>query len=101
MPRKPNNAFHCYTCGPNVGHKRSALHSRKFKLYCAEHLPDKSEPWPHCPECNDDDFGTFDWKGSSEATTIKCENCGFKDKAINHFDAVTIRITASPIEVSG
>ncbi len=98
MPRQPS--FHCRTCGNSVFYKRAELRARKYDLYCREHVPDKPEPWPHCPQCDDDDFGTFDWQGSPEATTIKCEKCGFKNKAINHFDAVTIRITASPIEVS-
>lgn len=96
MPRKPS--FTCYTCGPNVFYKRSELRARKFELYCLEHLPEKDPPWPHCPRCDDSDFGMFDWKGSPEDTTIECESCGFKDFAINHFDAETIWVTVSPID---
>ena len=98
MPRSPS--FNCVTCPKDIWYKRSELKARKHRLYCPEHLPEKDDPWPNCPKCDDDDFGTFDWQGSPEATTIECEVCGFKDKAINHFDAVTIKITASPIEVS-
>jgi uncharacterized Zn finger protein len=82
------------------GWKRSELRQSKSKDYCLEHLPAKAQQWPDCPECGDDDFGLFVWEGSVEKTTITCEKCGFKDLAINRFDALTVKVIASPVGVS-
>lgn len=96
--RRAARSLNCAGCPNDVFYTRSALKARKFELYCPEHMPDKPEPWPTCPQCGDDDFGTFDWRGSVEATTIACEHCGFKDLASKHFDRYVIKITASPID---
>jgi len=98
VPRQPS--FNCYVCPRDIFYKRSELRARKFKLYCPEHLPEKEPPWPHCPKCDDDDFGVFNWKGSPEKTTVRCEQCGFKDSSLNHFDAMTIKITVGPLRGS-
>ena len=87
----------CFGCPiEHEGWPRTQLRKRKGVDYCSEHLPAKAETWPPCPTCGANDGWIFTWKKSVEKTTVHC-GCGFKDKAINHFDALEIMVIASPI----
>lgn len=88
----------CFKCpSSHDGWKRSEIRKRKGVDYCLEHLPSVADKWPNCPRCGDDDFPTFRWKGSVEATMADCDKCNYKSKALKHFDARTITTVASPL----
>jgi len=88
----------CFTCpAAHEGWHKADTRRRKGVAYCLEHLPPKADIWPCCPKCGGKEFGQFAWKGSVEKTTITCEKCGFKDLAVNHFDALTVKVIASPV----
>lgn len=100
--RKRGELIQCWSCPrDHGGWKRSKLRSRKRTLYCPEHLAEydgKHRPWPKCPECGSDEFGYMDWNGSVKKAEAYCQMCSFTDKALNHFDAVTIQVLAGPIQ---
>ena len=56
-----------------------------------------NRPWPVCPKCGENEFGYMKWGGDVESTQVSCNDCGFSDKAIKHFDHYTILNIASPI----
>ena len=83
------------------GWSRTEIKRRDKTPYCAEHLPDKKvEPRnPQCPDCGAE-FDFFRWGGSVETTTVHCpaESCGFVGRALDYYDAIDIKVMASPIE---
>lgn len=94
--RKPK--FQCFVCREVF--RRVDGHVRRKAFYCAacyeKAFPDRG-PAPLCPECGGD-FEFFTWGGSVEKTTIHCtESCGFSARALDFFDALSIRVQAAPI----
>lgn len=68
--------------------------------YCPEHLKafdERHTAWPSCPSCGGEEFGIMKWNGSVESTVAFCKECDFEALALQHFDRITIKITASPI----
>ncbi len=90
----------CRDCPPeHPGWSRTDIRSKGRVPYCVEHLPDKEEGKtlsPTCPDCgNTLDF--LRWGGTAENTTAHCF-CGFSGRALDFYDAIDIRVIASPIE---
>jgi hypothetical protein len=93
----------CYDCpGNHMGWKRNQLRKRRRLPRCPEHreaYDKRNRPWPICPSCRDETaFGPGPWNGSIEKCIADCDACGFEDKALNHFNALTIKVIASPID---
>jgi len=89
----------CHLCPPDhPGWPRTEIRSKDRIPYCVEHLPSKKviPKNPDCPDCGEA-FGFFRWGGSAEKTTVHCF-CGFSGRALDYYDAIDIKVMASPIE---
>jgi Zn ribbon nucleic-acid-binding protein len=102
-PRKKWEPTKCYDCPrEHPGYNKGETRKRGKVPRCMKHVEeyDKAhKPWPSCPKCHvKDGFGVMVWNGSAKKTTIECDECGFKGKAIKYFDELTISVIARPIE---
>ena len=91
----------CHECPPeHPGWSRTEIRSKDRVPYCVMHLPENNGNGPAdgtaCPKCGKD-FDFFRWGGTVEKTTVHCY-CGFSGRALDFYDAIDIKVLASPIE---
>ena len=100
--RKRGELIRCFRCPPeHPGWKRSELRNRRKLPHCLAHRKSHDEihqPWPICPKCGEDEFGTMEWGGDVLSTIALCTLCDFRDKASKYFSILTINTIAKPIE---
>lgn len=98
---RPPKIHKCFKCPPDhEGWRKEQVRTKGGVEYCEEHYPQPRPPAPPCPACGND-FQYFVWHGSVERTTVHCFCSPRGEKgwrALDFFDAVSIKIQASPIE---